>query len=57
MKKVLVTQRISENSDYPEMRENLDIQWSKFLKSTGAISLPISVNIDLKYYFNSFVLI
>ncbi len=54
MKKVLVTQRVSENSDYPEMRENLDIQWSKFLKSTGAISVPISVNIDLKYYFNSF---
>ena len=30
MKKVLVTQRISENSDYPEMRENLDIQWTNF---------------------------
>lgn len=53
MKKVLVTQRISENSDYPEIRENLDIKWSKFLKLTGAISIPISINIDLKYYFNS----
>ena len=37
------------------MRENSTYNGAKFLKiNFGAISVPISVNIDLKYYFNSF---
>jgi len=53
MKKILVTQIISENSEYYELRQSLDINWASFLKTVGVIPIPISYNFNLLDYFQN----
>jgi len=54
MRNILVTQHLFENSSYPETREGLDINWSKFLFSCGFFPIPISIKLSPDLYFDKF---
>ncbi len=51
MKLLLVSQKLIENSEYKETQEALDINWSKFLKSAGLLSIPIACQLEPADYF------
>ncbi len=51
MKKILITQRLEEITAYQEIREQLDIQWSKFLIQAGFLPIVAPILINPQYYF------
>lgn len=54
MQPVLITQRLVENTAYPETRECLDVQWGLFSKAVGLLPVPILANTDAEQYFSQF---
>ena len=38
MKKILITPRLMEHTDYPEIREAVDVRWGEFCQELGAAS-------------------
>lgn len=51
MKKILVTQRITENRDYPEIRDCLDVRWSQFFKHINCLPVLLPSETDHENYF------
>ncbi len=51
MKKILVTQRLLTNKDYPEDREALDIRWGAFFRSLNFLPISLPTNFDFENYF------
>lgn len=54
MRKIAVTQRIIENDSYIEIRESLDIRYSKLIFSCGYIPLILPYEVDFEKYFSIF---
>ena len=54
MKKIAITQRLIENESYYEIREALDINFSKFIKACGFLPIILPYNVDFKEYFKEF---
>ena len=54
MKKIAVTQRLIKNESYYEIREALDINFSKLIKACGFLPIILPYNIDFKEYFREF---
>ncbi len=52
MKKILITQRLIENDSYLEIREALDIRYSKLLFEAGFLPIILPYEIDFKTYLN-----
>ena len=48
MRKVLITQRLVSNADYPEERDALDVRWAPLLREVGLVPVPVpsAVNVD-----------
>ncbi len=47
---VLVTQRLDENTATGELREALDVRWSRFLASCGLVAVPVPVHTDVSTF-------
>ena len=41
MRKVLITQRLVSNADYPEERDALDVRWALLLREVGLVPVPV----------------
>jgi len=51
MKKIAVTQRLTENDTYFEQREALDINFGKLFEYLGLLMIPIPVESNFSKYF------
>jgi putative glutamine amidotransferase len=51
MKKIAITQRLVRNNNYNEIRESLDINYSKLLNSMGVMPIILPYEIDFRNYF------
>jgi len=55
MKKVIaITQNITENNSYKEVRETLDVNFINFIQDLGFIPLILSSRINIEEYFSLF---
>ncbi|MGE0631054.1 MAG: gamma-glutamyl-gamma-aminobutyrate hydrolase family protein [Pseudobdellovibrionaceae bacterium] len=54
MKKILITPRLQQNVEYPEVREALDIKWGKFLSTCDLMPISTSIGIEPSQYFEVF---
>ncbi|SCG81933.1 putative glutamine amidotransferase-like protein yvdE [Proteiniborus sp. DW1] len=52
MKKIAITQRIVENSNYFEIRDCLDVQWASLLRKAGVLPIILPSQYDFNIYFN-----
>jgi 3'(2'),5'-bisphosphate nucleotidase len=52
MKKIVITQRLIENDSYFEIREALDINYSKLIYECGFLPIVLPYEVDFKNYFN-----
>ena len=50
MRTVLVTQRLAEETAYPEVREALDARWGRFFRALDLLPVPMSQEIDPSEY-------
>lgn len=50
MKKILITQRLTEASEYKEIRNALDIRWLDLLLELDLLPIPLLLNVDLSLY-------
>ncbi len=50
MRTVLVTQRLVEESAYPEVREALDVRWGRFFAELGLLPVPMAYEIAPDHY-------
>ncbi|MGB7401721.1 MAG: gamma-glutamyl-gamma-aminobutyrate hydrolase family protein [Arcobacter sp.] len=53
MKKILITQRLMTNTTYHEIREGLDINWSRLLFDLGFLPIVLPIGINFEEYFNT----
>lgn len=53
MKKIAITQRLIENSSYFEIREALDINYSKLLKACGFLPIILPYEVEFEEYFKN----
>jgi len=53
MRKILVTQRLMTNTTYHEIREGLDINWSRLLFDLGFLPIVLPIGISFEEYFSS----
>ena len=53
MKKILITQRLSLNKSYFEIREAFDIKWGALFKKLNFLPIILPIEFDYKKYFNS----
>ena len=51
MKKIAVTQRLIINDSYFEIREALDINLCKLIRSCNLLPIPLPINVDFMDYF------
>lgn len=51
MKKIAITQRLIETSEYQEIREELDIRWAKLLASINLLPVILPTNYNFKNIF------
>lgn len=51
MKKIAITQRIIENKEYHEVRDCLDINWSRLFSTLYFIPIILPSNFNFKKYF------
>lgn len=51
MKKILITQRIFENSDYYEIRDCLDVNWALFFKNLNYLPILLPSYTDFLDFF------
>lgn len=56
MKKILITQRLTQESSYKEQRDALDVRWASFLEPLGIIPIPAASNYPASRYFEEFAL-
>ncbi|MFH1759958.1 MAG: gamma-glutamyl-gamma-aminobutyrate hydrolase family protein [bacterium] len=54
MKTVLITQRLSAVSEYPEIRECLDIRWAGFLNRCGIMPVALPIECSIQEYVKKF---
>ena len=54
MKKILITQRLKEHSDYFEEQEALDISWGELFNEIGFLPIVLPYEYDFKNYFREF---
>lgn len=54
MKKILITQRLILNQSYYEIREALDINYSKLLSKSGFLPIALPYEINFIDYFKAF---
>ncbi len=51
MKKILLSQRLIQNTGYPELREALDVQWGAFFSHCKLLPIPVSLHVPIEHYF------
>lgn len=56
MKKIAITQRLTSNKDYYEIREALDVNWGKMLQQIDLLPIILPIELDFKKYFDSFAI-
>lgn len=54
MKKIAITQRLIENKEYKEVRETLDLNYSKLVSRLGFLPIVLPYEVDFKDYFKAF---
>ena len=54
MKKIAITQRITKNNAYYEVRDALDTRWSSLFKAIDLLPVIIPSQIDLNFYLGEF---
>jgi len=47
MRKICITQRLAEVTEYNEIRNSLDIRWQELLLSIDFIPIPLPLNVEL----------
>lgn len=52
MKKVAITQRLFDNSEYPEQRECLDVRWGELLSALDIIPIVLPIDVSFHHYFD-----
>lgn len=52
MKRIAITQRIIENKDYYEIRDCLDISWSRLFSELNFLPIILPSHYDFKAYFD-----
>ena len=50
MKKIAITQRLIKNDSYHEIREALDVNYSKLIRACGYLPIVLPYKIDFKDY-------
>ena len=53
MKKIAITQRLVTNDSYFEVRECLDINYSKLISACGYMPIVLPYEVEFKYYFEN----
>lgn len=52
MKRIVITQRIVENSSYYEVRDCLDVRWASFLSNIDLLPIILPSQYDFNVYFD-----
>lgn len=51
MKKIAITQRLTENQDYYEIRDSLDVKWAKLFKELNFLPVILPTGYNFEEYF------
>lgn len=54
MKKILITQRLFEHSEYVEQREMLDVKWGSLFNELNFLPIVLPIEFDFENYFKEF---
>lgn len=54
MKKIAFTQRLVENNAYLEIRDALDVRWSRYCEVLGVLPILLPTEYDFSRYFTEF---